>query len=97
MKQRFARLLAGSVLAAAVSTAWAGDTPDTSDVIRFEITRFDVSGNTLLPAAEVERAVAPFAGRNRDFGDVQRALEALEELYHARGYNVVTVQLPEQE
>ena len=35
--------------------------------------------------------------RSRDFGDVQRALEALEALYHARGYNVVTVQLPEQE
>jgi hemolysin activation/secretion protein len=97
MKQRFARMLAGSVLAAAVSAAWAGDTPDTSEVIRFEITRFDVSGNTLLPAGEVERAVAPFAGHNRDFGDVQRALEALEEVYHARGYNVVTVQLPEQE
>jgi hemolysin activation/secretion protein len=97
MKQRFARLLAGSVLAAAVSAAWAGDTPQSGDVVRFEITRFDVSGNTLLPAADVERTVAPFAGRDRDFGDVERALEALEELYHARGYNVVTVQLPEQE
>jgi hypothetical protein len=40
---------------------------------------------------------APFTGRARDFGDVQRALEALEALYHARGYSVVTVQLPEQE
>jgi hemolysin activation/secretion protein len=97
MKQRFARLLAGSVLAAAVSAAWAGDTPQAGDVVRFEITRFEVSGNTLLPAADVERVVAPFAGRDRDFGDVERALEALEALYHARGYNVVTVQLPEQE
>jgi hemolysin activation/secretion protein len=97
MKQRFARLLAGSVLAAAVSAAWAGDTTQAGDVVRFEITHFEVSGNTLLPAADVERVVAPFAGRDRDFGDVERALEALEELYHARGYNVVTVQLPEQE
>ncbi|GAB3405156.1 BamA/TamA family outer membrane protein [Massilia agilis] len=97
MKQRFARLLAGSVLAAAVSAAWAGETAEPGDVIRFEISRFDVSGNTLLAPADVERVVAPFAGRNRDFGDVQRALEALEELYHERGYNVVTVQLPEQE
>jgi hemolysin activation/secretion protein len=96
MKQRFARLLVGSVLAAAVSAAWAADEPQSGEV-RFEIARFDVSGNTLLPAGEVERAVAPFAGRDRDFGDVQRALEALEELYHARGYTVVTVQLPEQE
>jgi hemolysin activation/secretion protein len=94
MKQRFARLLAASVLAAAVSAAWAQESGDT---VRFDITRFDVGGNTLLPASEVARTVAPFAGPNRDFGDVQRALEALEALYHERGYNVVTVQLPEQE
>ncbi len=99
MKQRFARLLAGSVLAMAVSSAWGQEAgaaaPD--DIVRFEISRFDVTGNTLLSAAEVQGAVAPFTGRGRDFGDVQRALEALEALYHERGYNVVTVQLPEQE
>jgi hemolysin activation/secretion protein len=91
MTRHLARLLAGTVLAAAVGAAWA------DDAIRFEISRFDVSGNTLLSPAEVQAAVAPYAGRNRDFGDVQRALEALEDLYHARGYKVVTVQLPEQE
>jgi hemolysin activation/secretion protein len=91
MKLRLARLVAGSVLAAAVGAAWA------DDAIRFEISRFEVSGNTLLPVAEVQAAVAPYAGSGRDFGDVQRALEALEALYHAHGYNIVTVQLPEQE
>ena len=105
MKQCFARLLAGSVLAAAVSAAWAQEAAPAAaaaaaaadDVVRFEISRFDVAGNSLLDPKEVERTVAPYAGANRDFGDVQRALEALEALYHARGYNVVTVQLPEQE
>lgn len=100
MKQRFARLLAGSVLAMAVASAW-GQEPASAgsadDIVRFEISRFDVSGNTLLSATEIDGAVAPFTGKARDFGDVQRALEALEALYHARGYNVVTVQLPEQE
>jgi hemolysin activation/secretion protein len=91
MTLRLARLFAGSLLAAAVSAAWA------DDEVRFQISRFDVSGNTLLAPAEVQAAVAPFTGPGRDFGDVQRALEALEALYHARGYNVVTVQLPEQE
>src|SRR5687768_963241 len=96
MKQRIARLFAGSMLAVAVSSAWAQEAaPD--DMVRFEISRFEVAGNTLLSAAEVQGAVAPFTGANRDFGDVQRALEALEALYHERGYNVVTVQLPEQE
>lgn len=100
MKQRFARLLAGSVLAMAVAGAWGQETASAAgadDIVRFEISRFEVSGNTLLSAAEVDGAVAPFTGKARDFGDVQRALEALEALYHARGYNVVTVQLPEQE
>jgi hemolysin activation/secretion protein len=91
MKLRLARLVAGSLLAAAVGAAWA------IDPIRFEISRFEVSGNTLLPAADVQAAVAPYTGKGRDFGDVQRALEALEAVYHAHGYNVVTVQLPEQE
>jgi hemolysin activation/secretion protein len=91
MTLRLARLFAGSVLAAAVSAAWA------DDEVRFQISRFDVSGNTLLSSADVQAAVAPWTGPGRDFGDVQRALEALEALYHARGYKVVTVQLPEQE
>ncbi|NNG22377.1 ShlB/FhaC/HecB family hemolysin secretion/activation protein [Telluria aromaticivorans] len=104
MNQRFARLFAGSVLAMAVNAAWAQDlapsdsaTTAPDDIVRFGISRFEVAGNTLLPAAEVERAVTPFTGAGRDFGDVQRALEALEALYHERGYKVVTVQLPEQE
>jgi hemolysin activation/secretion protein len=97
MKQRLARLLAGSVLAAAVGAAWAVEEPTADVPVRFEIAGFDVVGNTLLPAREIERALAPFAGKGRDFGDVQRALETLEALYHERGYNVVTVQLPEQE
>jgi len=91
MTLRLARLFAGSVLAAAVSAAWA------DDEVRFPISRFDVSGNTLLAPAEVQAALGPYTGQGRDFGDVQRALEALEALYHARGYKVVTVQLPEQE
>ncbi|KQW97064.1 peptidase S37 [Massilia sp. Root418] len=94
MTLKLARFFAGTLLAAAISAAWAQE-PGTD--IRFEISRFDVKGNTLLPAADVERLVAPFVGQRRDFGDVQRALEALEAAYHARGYNVVTVELPEQE
>lgn len=63
---------------------------------RFEIVRFDVTGNTLLPADVVERIVAPFTGKDRDFGDIQRALETLEKAYVGRGYGVVEVVLPEQ-
>ncbi|MDQ1834134.1 ShlB/FhaC/HecB family hemolysin secretion/activation protein [Massilia scottii] len=96
MKRPFARLAAGAVLAAAVGAAWANE-PAATDPIRFDISRFDVAGNTLLASSEIDAALQPFAGSGRDFGDVQRALEALEALYHARGYQVVTVRLPEQE
>lgn len=92
MKQRLALVLAASVLAAQVHAAEA-----VPDVVRFEISRFDVRGNTLLPAAEVERVLAPFRGQNRDFGHVAQALEALTAAYQAAGYSVVTVNLPEQE
>ncbi|GGY53301.1 ShlB/FhaC/HecB family hemolysin secretion/activation protein [Pseudoduganella albidiflava] len=99
MNHRSARLLAGAILAAAAGApSTASAMQDTGPApLRFEIDRFDVTGNTLLPAAVVERAVAPHAGKERDFGDVQRALEALEAAYQQAGYSVVTVELPEQE
>jgi hemolysin activation/secretion protein len=92
MKNSLTRLLAGSILAAAVTSAWAAD-----DVIRFEIARFEVKGNTLLPQPQIDELLSKYTGKERDFGDVQRALEALEAAYHQRGYSVVTIELPEQE
>lgn len=64
---------------------------------RFEIKRFDIQGNTLLGPEQVERTVAPFTGPNKDFSDIQRALEALEQSYRDLGYGVVQVTLPEQD
>ena len=64
---------------------------------KFEITRFDVRGNSLLPKDEVTRLVARFTGKDRVYGDVQRALEVLEAAYRAKGYGTVTVHVPEQE
>jgi len=64
---------------------------------RFDINRFDLQGNTLLTAAEIEGAVGPFLGKSKDFADIQRALEALEQAYRSRGYGVVQVILPEQD
>lgn len=64
---------------------------------RFDISRFLVEGNSLLKADFVEGLLLPYVGKQRDFGDVQRALDALEEAYRTRGYNAVQVSLPEQE
>jgi len=64
---------------------------------RFEIHRFEVTGNTLLPVEEAGRAVAPFIGANKDFGDIRQAAEALGGAFRERGYGVVQVDVPQQE
>ncbi|WP_177307112.1 ShlB/FhaC/HecB family hemolysin secretion/activation protein [Pseudoduganella namucuonensis] len=64
---------------------------------RFDIARFDVAGNTLLAPERVQALLARFTGKQRNFADVQRALEALEGAYRADGYGTVQVELPEQE
>src|SRR6266853_1568871 len=64
---------------------------------RFAIQRFLVEGNSLLAQGELDRILAPFSGKDRDFGDIQRALEALQDVYAGRGYNAVRVSVPEQD
>ncbi|MBV8467194.1 MAG: ShlB/FhaC/HecB family hemolysin secretion/activation protein [Burkholderiales bacterium] len=56
-----------------------------------------MEGNTVLPDERVQSTLAPFAGEDRDFADVQHALEALESLYRTAGYGALQVYLPEQE
>ena len=65
-------------------------------VPRFAVNQFVVVGDTILGAARIAALVKPFTGSDRDFGDVQQALEALEAAYRSKGYNSVTVILPEQ-
>ena len=64
---------------------------------QFDIVRFQIEGNTLLPEAEVQRVLAPLAGPKRVYGDIQKALEALERAYRAAGFSTVQVYVPEQE
>ncbi len=63
----------------------------------FDITRFQVDGNTLLPPADVERMLAPLAGSQRAFAEIQQAMEALQQAYAKAGYSTVQVSVPEQE
>ena len=98
MRQTLKCILVGSSLAlicqfGVQTNALAAD----AAAIRFDISRFEVKGNTLLPEEAVQATLTPFTGKGRDFADVQKALEALEALFHKRGYNVVQVELPEQE
>lgn len=63
----------------------------------FDIARFQVEGNSILSADRVRELVAPFVGARKVYGDVQKALEALEGEYRRIGYGTVQVFVPEQE
>lgn len=86
-------VLCAAGLAAAPAPALAQRDADP----RFEILRFLFDGATLVAPEHLQAATAPYTGPERSFGDVQRALEAIERLYSASGYSAVQVLLPEQE
>ncbi len=101
MKHAFGHYLMGMALAAVMPGAMAQAAPQAEAMApaddRFEIKRFQVDGNTLLTARQIEQAVGPFTGAGRVYGDIQQALEELENTYRKEGYSTVQVSVPEQE
>ena len=93
--------LFGSLLGMPPVALAADDVPAAPEaeqvILRFAIDRYVVEGASLLNQAEIDAAVAPFVGKDKDFSDVQRALEAVEDAYAKRGFSAVRVLLPEQE
>lgn len=103
------RTLGACVLVTAATTVIAATTlPDAetvaaetaataADADRFDIWEYQVEGNTLLPAVDVERAVYSHLGEAKTIDDVTAAQEALEAVYHAAGFGSVYVDIPEQD
>lgn len=92
-------LLVGAVASiglAAAGPAWAQGAAASADERRVDINEYDVSGNTLLPVIEVQKAVYPFEGPGRTVGDTEKARAALQKAYEIRGYQAVSVVLPPQ-
>ncbi|MDE2594107.1 MAG: ShlB/FhaC/HecB family hemolysin secretion/activation protein [Burkholderiales bacterium] len=87
--KKTALLLAWSLLASSV----LAETPSTP---RFNVYEFVVQGNSVLPAAMVEKTLAPFLGPDKTFKDIEAARAALEKLYQDAGYLSVVVSLPDQ-
>ena len=88
-------LLCALFMLVAITAYAAAEKPD--EVLRFDISRFQIEGNTLIDNAEIEKKLEPFTGKAKDFGTVQEALDALEQTYRDRGFSMVVVTLPEQE
>ncbi|WP_034412337.1 ShlB/FhaC/HecB family hemolysin secretion/activation protein [Derxia gummosa] len=63
---------------------------------RVDVTAFRIEGATLVPEAELQDAVAPWAGKPASFADLRRAADAIAARYQARGLLARTL-LPEQD
>jgi len=60
------------------------------------IREYRVTGSKVLAPIEVERAVYPFLGPMRTTEDVEGARAALEKAYRDKGFQTVTVEVPQQ-
>ncbi len=64
---------------------------------RFYIQEYRVAGATKISALEVESAVYPFLGPGRTADDVEQARLALEKTFHNKGFQTVSVLIPQQD
>jgi hemolysin activation/secretion protein len=74
----------------------AAQTAPPGEAQGFDIWEYQVEGNSLLPAAVIERAVYPHLGENLGIEAVEAAREALEKTYRGAGFSTVVVSVPEQ-
>lgn len=68
-----------------------------TDDARFALLEFRVEGNSLLAAADIERALYRFLGADKSAQDVEAARQSLAQVYSDAGYGTVLVTIPEQE
>ncbi len=66
-------------------------------VQHFDIDDFAVQGAETLPQLQIEEAIYPFLGPDRTADDVEKARAALEKAYHDKGFQTVSVSVPQQD
>ncbi len=67
------------------------------EITSFYIREYRVEGAKRLKNLEVEEAVYPFLGPQRTPADVEQARLALEKIYHDKGFQTVSVVVPQQD
>lgn len=97
IKAQSRKAIITACLLAISSYAYAEDSASAPSAPKFAIQSYKIVGNTLLSEAELSQAYAPYIGANKDFSDIQHALEKIQDIYLSRGYSSVQVSLPEQE
>ncbi len=86
-------MLAASFVPALVAQEGAAPASE----VRLFVREIRVQGATVLPAAEVQRAIYPYLGPGRTLDDVESARAALEKLYQDQGYQAARVEVPPQQ
>jgi hemolysin activation/secretion protein len=77
-------------------TQGAKPAPKAGPTEHFDIDDFAVEGVDTLPEIDLEEAIYPFLGPNKTADDVEKARAALEKAYHDKGYQTVSVSVPQQ-
>ena len=90
-------MLPGLLSVLLLLTASFATAEDSVAVPRFTINEYKLAGNTILLPEQAAEILNRYIGLQRDFGDIQGAIEALEKAYRDLGFTMVTVILPEQE
>jgi hemolysin activation/secretion protein len=67
------------------------------EITSFYVREYRVEGAKRLPRLAVEEAVYPYLGPERGAGDVEAARVALEKAYHEKGFETVSVVIPQQD
>lgn len=67
------------------------------DQMNFYIREYRVNGAKRLSNQEVGEAVYPFLGPGRSPEDVEQARQALEKVYHDKGFQTVSIVVPQQD
>lgn len=64
---------------------------------RLFVREIRVKGASLIPAADIQKAVYPYVGPARTLTDLEKARDALQKLYQDRGYQAAQVEIPPQQ
>ena len=88
------RAMAADTNAASTNSPAAPASP--AAAVHFLVSRYEVMGNTLLPAKVLDGVLSKHTGTNVTYQDVASGVKELQLEYHNRGYDTISVAIPQQ-
>jgi len=67
-----------------------------AQTMHFPISQYEIMGNSLLPQKVLDDVLVKHTGTNVTFADVAAAVKELQMEYHNRGYDTISVTIPQQ-